>query len=212
MGASTSKQLTKFQDTLKNEIDMSADASADCNAVQTISVKFSGNMEACNFTAQNTCVATTQIDIQQMSEAIKNVTQQLSAENKTSDIVLGQANTSIQESDTLIERINEIATECTATSNANADQNLQIEIENCKDTPFSLINGGDAQANCVLANVQKEILTFDSTQTAENTAEGVNLTEFATSGLMSFAPSVLCVVVVVAAGFMGGGNNNNNNN
>ena len=34
MGASTSKQLTTFQDTLKNQINMSADASADCNAVQ----------------------------------------------------------------------------------------------------------------------------------------------------------------------------------
>ena len=190
MGASTSKQLTKFQDTLKNNSTMNATANADCNAVQKTVVKLTGNTDACPVTLINDCIATTAIDIQQMSEAIKQVTQSLSAANSNSDIVLGQASTSIQESDTLIERINEIAVSCEATSTANADQNLQIEIENCKNTPIKLLNGGDAQANCVLANVQKEILTFDSDQTAENKNEGVNLAEFATSGLMSLAPSV----------------------
>lgn len=209
MGASTSKQLTKFQDTLKNEIGMDADALANCTAVQNITINMKGTTDNCPVDFDNTCIATAQVDIQQMSEAIKNVSQQLAAENKNSDIVLGQASTSIQESETIITRINEITTECIATAEANANQDIEVNIENCKNTPIKLVNGGDAAANCMLAAVQNEILTFTQDSDAENSNEGVNLAEFAASGLMSLAPCVLCVIIVLAASSMGGKSTSN---
>ena len=207
MGASTSKQLSTFQDKLKNEITLSAEATGDCSAVQKTKIKY-GNIDGCPLVVENTCIASTQVDIQQMSEAIKTVTQQLSAENSNSDIVLGQASTSIQETNTLIERINEITASCKSISTATTEQTTEIEVGNCKNSAFTLLNGGDAQANCVLAKVQKEILTLQNEQTAQNTNVGVDLADFATSGLMSLAPSVICCVVVIAAGSMGGDNNN----
>lgn len=202
MGASTSKQVQKFQDTLRNEISMTADATANCNAAQQIDVKFE-SMDGCTFDAQNQCIAGTQIDINQMSEAIKNVAQKLSAENSNSDIVLGQASTSIQETETLKETINEITTKCKADSQSAVNQDGKLELGACKNSAVVLVNAADAGANCVLASVQRELYTFQQEQDAQNKNIGVDPAELVASGMISLVPGLACCALLFV-GMSGG--------
>lgn len=198
MGAQTSKTSQVLIDRLVNQLESAGYSSADCSAVQTNRIKFTKSTN-CNISGQNKCVADAAVDAAAMADAMKKVAQEASTDQEMSGVVLGQFNTNITEITTITNRINEIQQECESKSSVELDQYNEIIAGECKNADIVLLQGGNAQASCMLRQVQQDFVDAEQTSKSKMELEGINL---ALSGLCFVLP---CIILSVLMAGMGGG-------
>lgn len=190
MGANTSVQKQWLEDNLRNELKSSGHVAADCVGVQRNRIVF-GSIENCNVRTENTCIAEASVDAEAMADAMRKMAQAAATDQEASGIVLLQANTSITETKTVTERINEIKQICEAKAETELEQENEIYPGDCKDSDYVFLNGGNAQANCMLRTIQNDFYETKSKQETKQLLEGF---DFVTSGISSVLPTILVVL------------------
>lgn len=203
MGATTSKTSQTLVDKLKNELEAKGYSSANCTAVQKNIIRFKKSTN-CNVTGENQCIADANVDSVAMAAAMIEVAQQASTDQKMSGIVFGQFNTDIQNTTQVRNRVNEIKQSCEAKSEVELEQYNEIRALECKDADVIIVQGGNAQASCMLRAIQQDFI--DSAQTSDSKSEikGINI---AMSALCCGAPCII-LCVLIGGGMMGGDNVN----
>lgn len=203
--ANTTVQNQYLEDSLRNELESKGYATTDCSAVQKNILIFD-SIDGCNISIENKCIADSTVDSESMADAMRNVIQSVATDQKASGIAILNANTSVTDTKTVVERINEIQQECESKSVVELEQDNELYPGECTGSNYTLLQGGNAQASCMLKLVQQDFFSVDNDQETTQIIEGF---DFVTSGMTSLIPLIICIMCVSGGFALGAGDNMN---
>ncbi len=158
MGANVSSAVSNITNEIKNELSQISGSSADCSAdIKTGDITVSGSSDYCPITISNNCQAVAQASIEAVTKAAAKAAQKATPKQKTALIPGFNAAFSQQDIETAIET--EIKQKCQANAdvtNKIATGNITLA-GNCRNSPITINNSGNAVGNCAVNSVIRAI-------------------------------------------------------
>ncbi|ATI21168.1 IMV membrane protein [Eastern grey kangaroopox virus] len=171
MGAAASVQttVTSINKKIVEKLEQSASASAEAHCDVSIGNIFFGNNRGCNVLVKNMCSAQADAQMQAIIDAVREVYEDLSEDQKAYAPSLLTAALNIQTNVNTISQDFETFVKQKCSSSAVVNDRIKIQnvrIENCSAPPgqlvtFEFVNTGTSQGNCAMKTVM-DVLTKSS--------------------------------------------------
>ena len=205
MGANASSTVSKITNSISNEIDQSAGASATAECKIKTGDIILKNSKQCTVTNKNACGAKASAVIDATVNAAATAYSEATTDQKTG--ILPGINSSSTDTDIKNAIRNVLIQKCQSdTSLTNEIIAGNLVLDGCEGSAIQNINSGDAEAQCGIKTLLQSVVdTTAKASTTQATGQlfdlGGNSTYIIASSVSS-SSSVCCIICLVVIGFL----------